>query len=157
MPLQESNPAEGIIKDSDFTALYWKCLSKCYEIPSQIRDRIMNNSSPQRNGIMVSLVLLETGKVISVEMNVLQAHVNATCIIMHNFLFALLSSRSLLSENKFKGCSPWLNKTYSYGNRWERKGRKNSFQVDMSTIPFSLKEREKKVTFGTQSGALAGR
>lgn len=50
MPLQESNPAERIIKD--FTALYWKCLSKCCEIPSQIRDGIKNNSSLQRNGIM---------------------------------------------------------------------------------------------------------
>lgn len=48
------------------------------------------------------LVLLGTGKVISVEINVLQAHVNATCIIMQSFLFALLSSSSLYLRTNSK-------------------------------------------------------
>lgn len=63
-------------------------------------------------------------------------------------------SKNLLSENKSKVCLPSLNKTCSYRSRWEHKGRKNSFQAEMSETSSDW-NREKEIAFGTQSGTLA--
>lgn len=78
-----------------------------------------------------------------------QMHINTTCLIMHSFLFALLFSENLFSKNKPKVCSPSLSKTYSYRSRWEHKGRKKSFQAEMSEISFKLKEEKRNTIWDT--------
>lgn len=88
-------------------------------------------------------------KVISVEMTVLKWHINATYIIMHSFLFTILFSKNLLSENKSKVCLLSLNNTCSYRSRWEHKGRNNSFQAEMSETSFKLKKGKRNSIWDT--------